>query len=122
MKFCVKCNNMYYISIDNNNDDKLTYYCRGCGHKDTNEEGVCVLNTEFKKGKQHFEHIVNKYTKLDPTLPRIHNLPCPNDNCESNVENGNKDDASRDILYMRYDDNNMKYLYMCCLCDKIWTQ
>jgi DNA-directed RNA polymerase subunit M/transcription elongation factor TFIIS len=119
MKFCVKCDNMYYICIDNLDNNTLSYYCRGCGHKDLNNEGVCVLNTEFKKGKQHFEHIVNKYTKLDPTLPRIQDLPCPNVSCLSN----NKENSTNtDILYIRYDDNKLKYLYMCCLCDTVWTQ
>ena len=28
-----------------------------------------------------FDQIVNKYTKFDPTSPRIYNLPCPNKNC-----------------------------------------
>lgn len=121
MKFCVKCNNMYYITIDNNQENKLSYYCRNCGHKDVDidNEGVCVLNTVMKKGKQHFEHIINKYTKLDPTLPRIYKLPCPNNDCLTNKDDN---DSKRDVLYMRYDDNDLKYLYMCCKCDTVWTQ
>jgi DNA-directed RNA polymerase subunit M/transcription elongation factor TFIIS len=127
MKFCIKCNNMYYITIDNNNEDKLSYYCRNCGHKDVDidNEGVCVLNTHMKKEKQHFEHIINKYTKLDPTLPRIQNLPCPNSDCKTNKKsetNLGEKEVPRDVLYIRYDDNNLKYLYMCCICDNVWTR
>lgn len=118
MKFCNKCDNMYYISINNKKQDQLAYYCRHCKDYDsTINETVCVLNTQIKKGKQHLEHIINKYTKLDPTLPRINTIPCPNDECTSN----NETNCARDILYIRYDDNDLKYMYMCCLCDMIWN-
>lgn len=125
MKFCSECNNMYYIKIDDNNESQLIYYCRNCGHKDNNIEngGVCVINTQLKKGTQHFEHIVNKYTKLDPTLPRIYNIPCPNELCASNttLKKGDASNTSREVLYIRYDDNKLKYLYLCCKCDTIWS-
>ena len=125
MKFCTECNNMYYIKIDDENSSSLSYYCRNCGHKDVNvdDEGICVINTQLKKGTHHFEHIVNKYTKLDPTLPRVYNIPCPNTQCCTNkVEKNNENnDTSREVLYIRYDDNKLKYLYMCCKCDHYWT-
>lgn len=122
MKFCVSCNNMYYIKIDETKQDQLIYYCRNCGDRnfDIENGGVCVINTQLKKGANHFEHIVNKYTKLDPTLPRIYNIPCPNRDCCTNSTIKNKDN-SREVLYIRYDDNKLKYLYMCCKCDNIWV-
>lgn len=127
MKFCSECNNMYYIKIDDNKSTQLSYYCRNCGHQDSNIEngGVCVVNTQLKKGTHHFEHIVNKYTKLDPTLPRVYNIPCPNTLCCTNIiqkqKNKENIDTSREVLYIRYDDSKLKYLYMCCKCDNIWT-
>ena len=52
MKFCNHCSNMLYISINENDTNKLIYYCRNCGNKDETitDEGVCVLNTQLKKG------------------------------------------------------------------------
>jgi DNA-directed RNA polymerase subunit M/transcription elongation factor TFIIS len=132
MKFCAKCDNMYYISIDNTNNDQLIYYCRFCGHKDENltEEGVVVLKTQYKKNEQKFNHMVNQYTKLDPTLPRIYNMKCPNDECKTNHSNtsagggGSGSEAGTnkgcEIIYLRYDDDNMKYLYICTTCDTTW--
>ena len=119
MKFCAFCDNMYYISISDTDSNVITYYCRNCGHKDDNiaEEGMRVLKTQLKKGGQSFNHIINPYTKLDPTLPRIYNIKCPNDACKTNDES-NKTPA--EIIYMRYDDDNMKYLYICVECDKVW--
>jgi len=109
---------MYYIGISVDDPNQLTYYCRNCKHKDETitEEGVCVLNNQLKKGEQKFNHIINQYTKLDPTLPRIYNMKCPNAECKTN-----KDEKKiAEIIYIRYDDNNLKYLYMCTECDTTW--
>lgn len=119
MKFCNHCSNMLYISIDENDTNKLIYYCRNCGNKDDTitDEGVCVLNTQLKKGEQKFNHIINKYTKLDPTLPRIYNVKCPNIGCKTNTE---PDHKLPEVIYIRYDDSNLKYLYICSECDTTW--
>lgn len=120
MKFCNHCSNMLYISINEDDTNKLIYYCRNCGEKDESitEEGICVLNTQLKKGEQKFNHIINKYTKLDPTLPRIYNMKCPNVDCKSN--NDSSAAGPCEIIYIRYDDDNLKYLYLCSECDNIW--
>lgn len=117
MHFCSQCSNMYYISIDPSNTNKLTYYCRNCGNKDTiiSVNDVTVSKVQLKKSQQEFSHIINKYTKLDPTLPRISNVLCPNSGCATNTEN-----KPREIIYIRYDDANMKYVYLCSTCDTVW--
>jgi len=117
MHFCSQCQNMYYIRIDSENVNKLIYYCRNCGNEDKllNVDNVSVSSTQIKKIEKSFDHIVNKYTKLDPTLPRISKVLCPNAECETN-----KGDAKREIIYIRYDDINMNYIYMCSSCDTIW--
>ena len=118
MHFCVICNMMYYIRIDANDPNKLVYYCRKCGNEDTllTVDNVCVSKTQIKKGEQNFENIINKYTKLDPTLPRINSILCPNADCDTN-----KLDKPREIISIRYDDINLKYIYMCSSCDKVWN-
>jgi hypothetical protein len=97
---------------------KLIYYCRNCSFVDENieEDGVVVLNTQFKRGEQQFNHIINRYTKLDPTLPRIYTMRCPNIECQTNVDSVERPE----IIYMRYDDDNMKYLYLCVTCNTHW--
>jgi len=108
---------MYYISIDSENTNKLVYYCRNCGTKDTsiNTNNVTVSKVQMSKGENKFEHIINKYTKLDPTLPRINKILCPNSDCSTNMNND-----PREIIYIRYDDINMKYVYLCSTCDTVW--
>ena len=101
---------MYYISITPENE--LQYYCRNCGNIDNTiaSENICVSKVNVK------------HTKLDPTLPRIHTMRCPNDECSSNQGGdsaGNK--PTSEIIYVRYDDTNLKYVYLCAKCDKVWN-
>jgi DNA-directed RNA polymerase subunit M/transcription elongation factor TFIIS len=112
---------MYYIRINEDDPNKLVYYCRNCGNEDSllNVDNVCVSKTQIKKGEQNFEHIINKYTKMDPTLPRVNNILCPNPECETNKEKASEKD--REIISIRYDDINLKYIYMCSTCDKVWN-
>jgi DNA-directed RNA polymerase subunit M/transcription elongation factor TFIIS len=117
MHFCSVCNNMYYLRIDEQNPNKLDYYCRNCGHEDKllAHDNMCVSKTYIKKNDQSFNHIINEYTKLDPTLPRVSTILCPNPECETNTKN-----TKREIIYIRYDDTNMKYVYLCSDCSTIW--
>ena len=135
MHFCSVCNNMYYISVTTENE--LQYYCRNCGNIDNTvaSENICVskLNVKHSTTPQSFSQVVNKYTKLDPTLPRIKTIRCPNDDCISNKKStgslsSSSDDGSsssrnleNEVIYLRYDDTNLKYIYLCTKCDKVWN-
>ena len=56
---------MYYITIQKDKADSLSYYCRSCGKVDSemDEDVICLLNTQIRKENPHFDQIVNKYTK-----------------------------------------------------------
>jgi hypothetical protein len=109
---------MYYIRINADDSNKLVYYCRKCGNEDSllASENICVSKIQIKKLEQTFSHIINKYTKFDPTLPRINSVLCPNTECPTNTEG-----KDREIIYIRFDDVNMKYVYLCGDCDTTWT-
>ena len=121
MEFCTVCQNMYYIRIDSKDANKLVYYCRNCGNENelTGSTNICVSKTQIKKDKLNFNHIVNKYTRFDPTLPRVSNILCPNPNC---LTNKSESPEPREIIYIRYDDTNMKYIYLCSseTCNFLW--
>lgn len=126
MHFCSICSNMYYISITPENE--LQYYCRHCGNIDNTiaSENICVskVNVKHSSTPQTFSQVVNKYTKLDPTLPRIHTMRCPNDECPSNETSSGGAKGTKpksEIIYVRYDDTNLKYVYLCAKCDKVWN-
>jgi DNA-directed RNA polymerase subunit M/transcription elongation factor TFIIS len=119
MKFCEKCDNMYYISINAEDPNKLVHYCRNCKFIDDSiiQEGGCIIDVQTKNDEQHINRIINKYTKNDPTLPRVYNMKCPNNDCNSNKSNQTK---NPEVVYLRYEDDNMKYLYICTECDNTW--
>ena len=124
MHFCDKCDNMYYIRISTEEENTLVYYCRNCGHEDTNltKENICVSKTQLKKNEQKYNHIINEYTKLDPTLPRINTIKCPNSECSSNHVDDNQPTNlnDREVIYIRYDDMNKLYIYLCAKCYTVW--
>ena len=118
MKFCNTCDNMFYLSIDPTNCDKLMFYCRKCGthdHGGVTDKSSIISSVQLSSTETNMSRIINKYTKLDPTLPRIDHIPCPNTECVTNTK-----DASREIIYIRYDDINIKYMYLCSTCDYVW--
>lgn len=118
MQFCSKCDNLYYKKLDTGNANVLVNYCRNCGHIDElMSEGVCVLNTQLKQNEQKFNDIVNEYTILDPTLPVINTMKCPNAECKTNTDTSA---GPPEIMYMRYDGDNLKYMYICTACNTAW--
>jgi hypothetical protein len=199
---------MYYLKIsdeDGNIGDTLIYYCRNCGHEDTSlsTSNICVSDMQLLSSEKKYTHIVNEYTKFDPTLPRINTIKCPNQECSSNgfaggvgksataeekaskaatkaaekatkaaekaskaaekavskagpskkgqtkktglsqvleeqaqaemeatiaaedaeqaqAQNETSGENNREVIYIRYDDTNMKYVYLCVHCDTTW--
>ena len=112
---CSNCDNFMFTYTDEGNN--LFNYCKKCGNK-TEIGKKCVYKTtyELDLGK-----ILNKNTHIlnDETLPIIQNNPnikCPNDECLSNTTK-----KPTNIKYIKYDINNMKYIYMCNHCSQKWT-
>ena len=112
MEFCTKCDNMLYIQINEDNTDSIVYYCRTCGHEQSMEDSqLCVSKINLKRTVQKYEHSINKYTTMDPTLPRLYHLKCPNDECTT---------KHPEVVYLRYDDEQLKYVYICKSCNTVW--
>ena len=124
MHFCKKCDNMYYLKIMEDDDSQLIYYCRNCGTEDDklmdSLDDMCVSKTYVTKQNADLSTLINQYTKLDPTLPRINTINCPNKSCPSNLSEENLDKKKNEIIYIRYDDSNIKFTYLCVNCDNIW--
>ena len=117
MKFCIKCDNMCYISIDNDNPNIINYYCRACGHIDNTSSDLCILNTQYSNDNISNNAVINEYTKLDPTLPHLYNsINCINPDCICNTDNK----VQSDIIFIRYDEKNLKNIYLCVHCNTTW--
>ena len=116
MKFCSKCDNMLYTKLLSKDSEELVYYCRNCNTNEAyHHEDLCVSKINYKRGEQKYQHSINAYTKLDPTLPRTKAIKCPNLECISNNE-----EEKREVIIIRYDETNVKYVYLCAHCDTIW--
>ena len=88
MHFCINCDNMYYLKISEHDGNSLIYYCRNCGHNNNSlsMDNICVSRTQITRSEQNYNNIINEYTKLDPTLPRINTIKCPKQDCNSNLD------------------------------------
>jgi len=76
-----------------------------------------ILETTFNSASNQKQTVsqLNEYTKLDPTLPHLKTIACPNQTCASQA---NPD--LRDILYIKTDAKNLKYQYSCVVCSTQW--
>ena len=120
MHFCEKCDNMYYIKINDSDSDsdecRLIYYCRKCGNENTNlsKDDICVSKEYMKQTKYKYNSVITPYTIKDPTLPRSKTIICPS----CSVNENDREDSS--VIYIRYDEENIKYVYLCSKCNKTW--
>ena len=136
MHFCNKCENMLYIQLFAEDSNVLVYYCRNCGESGMpiTKENICVSRTDIVIKEKAYQHDINQYTKLDPTLPRTNNIRCPNQSCPSahkvdepssssdpKVLDVDRANVKSEVIYYRYDDKDLKYIYICTLCDKMWN-
>ena len=111
--FCPTCRYYMYLEQDAN---ELRRICRNCGYQELDKKGGLILEIDLKeKTSEGYKILMNEFTKNDPTLPHVNTIKCPNVSCETNTAS-----KERDVIYLKYDAINMKYLYICNVCDAQW--
>ena len=96
--------------------DRLYRTCRVCGYQEEEEKGGVILEIDLQeKTSEGYKVILNEFTQFDPTLPHVSNIICRNSNCRSRTSG-----VKPDVIYIKYDAVNMKYLYICTVCDAQW--
>jgi DNA-directed RNA polymerase subunit M/transcription elongation factor TFIIS len=122
MRFCPVC--AYYLSLKvrtSEEDRGVDLLCRHCGYKEEmkpkSSEEALILEMNFAAAGSQKQTVsqLNEFTKLDPTLPRLKTIACPNQACPTQA-----DPATRDILYIKTDAKNLKYQYACTACSTQW--
>jgi len=108
---------MYYMKIGE--DDQLKYYCRNCGNEKEQLDLKNLRVSLYEKVSSNQTN-VNAYLKEDPTLPHSRTIKCPNAECPSNKPGDDLKVKESDVIYFRYDDIQMKYMYICTHCDYNW--
>lgn len=121
LPFCPVCE--YYLYLDTQ-ENKAIRKCKNCGYSvglnpKTKEEAL-ILETNFRSGSSAGGAAsginINAYTLKDPTLPHVKTLVCPNKSCASN-----NDPSLRDVIYIKNDPTNLKFQYICTVCETQWT-
>ena len=120
MFFCENDGNMLYIKIDD--QEQLKYYCKLCSSEyDVNDlsegkQNKCIYKHNYNTNNYSFKTYTNENIYQDPTLPRLNNLKCINENCITNTEG-----APKEVVYIKYSKEDMLYLYCCAKCKTQWT-
>tara|TARA_B100001093_G_C26315401_1_gene795365 strand:+ start:197 stop:637 length:441 start_codon:yes stop_codon:yes gene_type:complete len=138
MKFCQNCDNLLYLKINDKKPDEsnsnegnedvsetaisgddmpntdepceLKYICRMCNEEyKSTEEDSCVFNINFNLDNIKKNSFINDFIYDDITLPRAEGIKCPNENCP---------DTKPEIVYIQYDRENMKFIYVCLSCHR----
>ncbi len=123
--FCEICG--YYLSVKADKDS-LVHTCKKDGityeMKPKSADEALILETHFRtdiqnqKNKQSF---MNEFTRSDPTMPHLHNVKCPNADCQSNKPASDPATPAKDIIYVKTDVKNLLFEYQCQVCNKQWT-
>jgi DNA-directed RNA polymerase subunit M/transcription elongation factor TFIIS len=89
--------------------------CRNCGYMKDEQKGLVMETIIQEKSSDAYRVYLNEFTKEDPRLPHIKTLKCSNNTCPSRMGK-----AESDVIYIKYDTVNMKYLYICTNCNTQW--
>lgn len=127
-----------YVTTTTEGDDaaskvKMTFYCRCCGNKDDsgNDDSRSILVFQDTKvdassapsrrinvasDARMYTQYMSKYIKFDPCLPRVKDIECPNGSKCKRPKG-----ADNEVIYIKYDPTNLRYMYVCTHCDHFWV-
>lgn len=118
MEFCHFCNNMLYIKDDPDDAFDVKLYCKNCQFQkplsDSKQTKLVIQNIYNANNVIDYKNILNENIIHDPTIPHIDNIKCPNEGCTK------PKDAGNDILYIKIDTVNLKFIYYCTYCKQFW--
>lgn len=130
MNFCPDCRRTLSLKIKvdaKTSNQYLEQFCKNCNYKIKldSKKDKCIVKNEYNLqklqilDKKQLQNIVN-----DPTIPHINNMPCVNNDCPSKQEAETLEDTDKNrnlVVYIKIDDNDMKYMYICAHCLTTWT-
>jgi hypothetical protein len=115
IRFCTVCDNYLYLQVEGETQT-LQRICRNCGFKDTEDQGGLVSEMHIEQRAAEGYTLINEFTLKDKRLPHLHNtMKCINAKCPSSLPG-----KESDIVYIKYDTENLRYIYMCYICEATW--
>ena len=114
VNFCSNCDNLLYL-YKNDDTNELYYCCKACSNTEKLDTKITQVysNTNEKVDKSIVINS-NPYITHDITIPSIQNnknIQCQNKDCDS---------KQVDIKFIKYDEVDMKYIYICNHCGYKW--
>ena len=115
IRFCSVCDNYLYLQVEGETQT-LHRMCRNCGFKDTEDQGGLVSEMHIEQRAAEGYTLINEFTLKDKRLPHLHNvMKCINATCPTSLPG-----KESDIVYIKYDLENLRYIYMCYICQATW--
>lgn len=117
MKFCPECDNMMEARETTEKPVRAQYACTYCTHTESciATESICVVDNNYNDKEARYKQYMTPYLKDDPTLPHVSTIPCPNKSCKSHDPS-----IEGDVLYVKYDVDDMRFIYQCQHCETYW--
>ena len=97
----------------------MQYQCKCCEtYADPGPGAAGAPNNEVINQEDYGEGIhkqyLSQYIAYDHTLPRTDKIPCINKTCQR------PESSKEEVIYLKYDSINMKFLYYCSHCGMFW--
>lgn len=123
MRFCNICNNMFYAGSEPGETPgeppRLVFSCKHCSNKeyasqDSLRSPVVVCDREAVSAAARYMPYMTPDIQHDVSLPRVDNIKCPNTDCCRPAG------AREDVIYAKYDNLHMLFVYRCMHCGHFW--
>nr|QOI90427.1 hypothetical protein HWQ62_00291 [Pyramimonas orientalis virus] len=117
MDFCSFCDNMLYIKDTEEDKFNVMYYCKNCSYEkplSTESTSTLIIQNKYSDNNINMNNVINENIIHDPTIPHINNIVCPNTQCIK------PKDKNNDIMYIKVDNVNLKFVYYCTYCKYFW--
>ena len=115
IRFCTVCDNYLYLQVEGEKQ-VLQRICRNCGFRDTEDQGGLVSEMHIEQRAAEGYTLINEFTLKDKRLPHLYNtMKCINEKCPTSLPG-----KESDIVYIKYDNENLRYIYMCYICQATW--
>jgi hypothetical protein len=125
LQFCPRCDYYLYLSASLG---VVNQCCKNCGYTaeftPTSSDEALILETQYRSGSSASGAAsgitIGPFVKYDQTLPHDKMIRCPNKECKSNGDPKSPDTPERDVIYIKINPQELKFQYICTLCDKEW--
>lgn len=117
MRFCSACGNMLFVNERDNGD--FFFKCVKCNaidETDVDSKSLVVSRTEYLRAQSGLQTLATPFVHDDPTIPHISSVACPSAECTK------PPDSRNDVLYIKRDVNDMRFVYSCAHCRHSWTR